>query len=222
MHAYYGELDASRTPHLEQCPECAASFDRLKDILDSARDYSVPERGPGYGGEVWSRLLPQLALTKPRRRWLQWWTAMPALATLVIVSFVTGMLVERQQANGISAKARERVLLMAMSDHLERSQIVLAELLHSTGSVDLSDEQDRARDLLEENRLLRVTAAHAGDKTHAALLDDLERVLLDIANSPSNASPADLEALQNRVENQDLLFKVRVTSADARQRGRSL
>jgi len=133
------------------------------------------------------------------------------------------MITQRDRKVELSARARERVLLMAMSDHLERSQIVLAELLHSTSAnLDLTGERDRSRDLLSENRLLRQTAAHDGDLAHAALLEDLERVLLDIANSPSDVSSEDLAAWQQRLDNGGLLFRVRVTSTDARRKGQKL
>jgi hypothetical protein len=91
-----------------------------------------------------------------------------------------------------------------------------------TSSLDWTDERDRARDLIAENRLLRQSALHAGDTSHAALLDELERVLLDVANSSSNISPGELENLQRDIESGGLLFKVRVTSVDARQKERKL
>ncbi len=69
---------------------------------------------------------------------------------------------------------------------------------------------------------LRQTAARAGDASQAALLDELERVLLDIANSPSNISSGDLETLQRRIESEGLLFKVRITSTDVREKGQKL
>ncbi len=223
MQAYYDELDPKLREHLKDCPECRASFDRLKDVLDSVREYPVPERGASYGGEVWTRLLPHLPPARPRASWLRWWL-IPALASLVAAAFVAGMLTQQQrQMTGISAKARERVLLISMSDHLEQSQIVLAELVNGTPEeIDLVDERGRARDLLAENRLLRQTAARAGDMPQAALLDELERVLTDIANSPSNMPPQDLEALQHRIESEGLLFKVRITSTDVREKGQKL
>jgi hypothetical protein len=108
-----------------------------------------------------------------------------------------------------------------MSDHLERSQVVLAELVNGTAG-DFTWERDRARDLVSENRLLRQTAVRAGDTSQAALLDELERALLDIANSPSNISSDDLENLQRRIESEGLLFKVRITSTDVREKGQKL
>jgi hypothetical protein len=223
MDAYYGDVDPNLRQHLQECAECSSSFERLKEILDSVREYPVPERGDDYGREVWARLLPQLPRRKQGWSGFRGWAFAPALAAMVVLAFVAGMLTQRQRQAGFSAKARERVLLIAVSDHLERSQIVLAELLNAgPTNVDLADQRERARDLVNENRLLRQTALHMGDASHAALLDDLERVLLDIANSPNDLTPGDLELLQRRIESQGLLFKVRVTSTDAREKGQKL
>jgi len=223
MDAYYGDVDAKVRQHLEECAECSSIFERLKELLDSVREYPVPERGDGYGREVWARLLPQLPARKRRWSGLRWWAVAPALGAVILAAFFAGMLTQQQRQDGFSKEARERVLLMAMSDHLERSQIVLTELLNAAPmNIDFGDERERARDLVNENRLLRQSALHMGDTSHAALLDDLERVLLDIANSPADLPADDLGVLQRRIESQGLLFKVRITSSDARQKGQKL
>jgi hypothetical protein len=222
--AYYDQPDAAQRVHLDECPECRAAFAQLKRLLDDLRAAPVPERGESYGGEVWTRLLPQLPAAKSRGSWLRWWTVAPALATVAVAAFVAGILVQQHRApTGISAKARERVLLIAMGDHLDRSQMVLAELLNATpGTIDLGDERDRARDLIVENRLLRQTATRTGDLSDAALLDELERTLLDIANGPADLSPSGLEMLQHRIESEGLLLKVRIIGTNVRQKGQQL
>lgn len=222
--AYYGEIDAESLRHLDQCAECQTRRDRMKASLDSLPEYPVPERTDSYGKDVWLRLLPQLPVKNRRRHWLSWWTMTPALAGLVAIAFFAGMLTQRnRQTPAISAEARERVLLMAMSDHLERSQILLVELAHAVpGENELKAERTLARDLVTENRLLRETARSEGDASRAALLDDLERILVAVANGPSSDSAADLDALKARIQGNDLLFKIRVMSANARQEGQKL
>jgi len=222
--AYYDEVEPTLRAHLVDCPECHAAFDQLKRMLDDLRETPVPERDASYGGQVWTRLLPRLSVERPRRTWLRWWTVAPALATVAVAAFIAGMLTQQRRAPaGISAKARERVLLVAMGDHLDRSQIVLAELVNATPeTIDLNDERARARDLIGENRLIRQTALRSGDSADAAVLDDLERTLLDIANGPANPSAADLEALQHRIESEGLLLKVRIVSTNVRQKGQQL
>lgn len=219
---FYGTSGTTDREHLVNCAECGTRFRQLEETLASLRDYPVPERDDSYGAEVWARLAPQLQTVRTKRKWLWAWSVVPALAAMLAITFFAGVWTERQRTL-LPDNSRERVLLMAMSDHLERSQIVLAELVHaSSGAADLRTERDRARNLLEENRLLRQTAIHLGDRRDAALLDDLERVLLDLANGSPDRNSEDLKMLQQRVESDGLLWKVRITSTNAREEGQKL
>ena len=65
-------------------------------------------------------------------------------------------------------------------------------------------------------RLYRATALQVGDKRMASVLDDLERVLLEIGHQPAKVSAADLEQVQKRIQTQGILFKVRVTRTKVR------
>ncbi len=219
---YYGELDQKRRGHLAECGECRAELELLTRLLNLTRDYPVPERGESYGQEVWARVEPKLA-QKPRRRWIRWWAITPVLAAVIVIAFVVGALTEKRRQEKFSEKTSERVLLAALSNHLDRSQILLTELANEGPSTaDLNDERARARDLVYENRLLRQTARRLGDGVYVGLLDDLERVLLDVSNSPADLRPNKWAGLQQRIVDEGLLFKVRVTSIDARRKEQTL
>ncbi len=222
---YYGDASDEQRAHLNDCSECRAEFEKLESLLEEARHYEVPERGEGYGREVWARLLPNLPEPKRRFQWTSWWTMVPAAAAMAFVAFIAGMLTQqhRQELAAIPRAAQERVLLLAMGDHLQRSAMVLAEIMNADpGAVDLTDERARAQDLLTENRLLRQAALRSGDGSNAALLDDLERTLTDIANSPAREDADDFRFLQRRIENEGLLLKVRVVGAKVEETGRRL
>jgi hypothetical protein len=219
---FYGTGGPPEREHLLKCTECNTRFRQFEETLASLREYPVPERDASYGAEVWARLAPQLQTVRTKRKWRWAWTLVPALAAMLAITFFAGVWTERQRTVAPN-NSRERVLLMAMSDHLERSQIVLTELVHArSGAADLRTERDRASSLLEENRLLRQTAIHLGDRRDAALLDDLERVLLDLANGSTDRISEDLKLLQQRVESDGLLWKVRITSTNAREEGQKL
>ena len=145
------------------------------------------------------------------------------MAALLLGAFLAG----RWQRGAAPAVAknqnnqqiRERILLVAVGDHLERSQMVLAELDHAPdgkGKLDISGERQMAEDLLDDNRLYRQTARTTGDNSMASVLDDLERVLLEIAHSPSEISSQQLDDLREQIESRGLLFKVRVLGSEAR------
>jgi hypothetical protein len=136
------------------------------------------------------------------------------------------MMPRRGVSDNIANKeqVRERVLVVAVGGHLGRSEMMLMELSNAgpkdskQKQVNISAEQRRAEDLLEENRLYRQTALQEGDAGIASVLDELERVLLDVAHSPDEVTPAQLEAIQKKIEGRGILFKVRVVNKELRQR----
>lgn len=111
------------------------------------------------------------------------------------------------------------VLLVAVGDHLERSQMALSELVNSDAGpeIDISSEQERARDLLTENRLYRQTAAATGEPAVVSVLDDLERVLVEVANGPSRLDAAEFDRVRQRIDRQGIIFKVRVFGERVRE-----
>jgi hypothetical protein len=143
-------------------------------------------------------------------------------ASLLAVAFLAGRFYPQGREPAQTAKAdpqaKERVLLVAVGDYLERSQMVLFELVNADPQhpLDISAEQERAADLVSESRLYRQTAAHTGDTAIAGVLDDIDRVLLEIAHSPSPMTPGDLQKLRQRLEAEGILFKIRVLGSNVR------
>ena len=234
---YYGELPApgeSRAEsHLAACAPCQANYTRLQRVMACVDSAPAVEPGPGFERIVWARLEP--ALHRPRRNWLAWFVFSPArlaftagIVMLIGAAFMAGRMTRSATpAAGAGAvvqtaeTVRERILLVDLGEHLDRSQMVLVELVSaddSKGDVDISLEQSRAEQLVSANRLYRQTALSTGDAGMASVLDELERVLVDIAASPSTVSQEDLDLVRRRIESKELLFKVRVVSTQVRDR----
>jgi hypothetical protein len=108
------------------------------------------------------------------------------------------------------SEVRERILLVALGEHLERSEILLLEVVNAdNGAIGL----ETATELLRESRLYRQTAHQVGDVATSDILDELERVLLDLAHGTTPN-----HALLSRIEEQDVLFKIRVLQTSVRAR----
>lgn len=230
--AYYGETIGEQAQfHLAACPSCQAEVRSIAVTLDALRQYPVPELPPAFEQLLWQRISPAIRPAPISRHWWQSWFLAPGLAGLLVASFFVGRwstnrqpstsdLVARQESS-ISESGRERILLVALGNHLERSQMVLVEIANarpgSTPGFRLT--QQRAQDLVGENRLYRQTALLSGDAEFADLLDELERVLTDIANRPSDLSSPELEQIQRRIESRGLIFKIRVTGSNLQQKG---
>src|SRR5205807_9951918 len=120
-------------------------------------------------------------------------------------------------AAAAAGESRQRILLTSVADHLDRSERVLTDIMNAPRG-DISAEQRWADDLLDASRLYRQDALDAGERSVAAMLDDLERSLIEIVNSPSKISAADLEQIRRRIDAASLLFKVRAMSDELHRR----
>ncbi|PYM12303.1 MAG: hypothetical protein DME18_11795 [Verrucomicrobia bacterium] len=238
---HYGEAEGRGliASHLQVCESCRTRYQALQRVIEAVNTLTVPPRAENYGAEIWRQLCPRIARTAAARRsdlWrlFQWprWALAGGLALLVLAAFVagrfwpqrgltTGPLTETSR-RPISRQARERVLLKEIGDHLERSQLALIELINSktNGVVDISLEQSLARQLVDVNRLYRQTAARLGDAGMASVLEDLERTLIEISNSPSKLSSTELAEFRRRIDTDDTLFKIKVVSSQVRARER--
>ena len=192
----------------------------------------MPDPGADYGRRVWQQIAPRLP--EKTARWWQLWVEPRRLAAagsvlaLVIAAFFVGRISKPPGPAPVDAAAqaqvRERVLVVAVGQHLGRSEMMLVELSNAGPAgpqqkqVNISAEQRRAEDLLEENRLYRQTALKQGDAALASVLDELERVLLDVTHSPEEVTPAQLESIRQKIEARGILIKVRVVSKELEQR----
>jgi hypothetical protein len=210
--------------HLESCAECRAALEKIEAVFAAMDAMPVPDPGENYGQRVWAQISSRLPERQPR-----WWesffaprrlVAVATFATIAIAAFLLGRHWKSGPTPGEppadAAVVRERILVVAVGDHLSKSEMFLVELSNAAPNptsgklVNISAEQRRAEDLLEENRLYRQTAIQEGDKAMVGTLDELERFLLDVANSPGEVTPARFEAMQKRLESRGILFKVRV------------
>lgn len=233
---------ASAAAHLETCAACRASLEEIAATLSLAARLEVPKRGEHYGAEVWTRIEPMLDEARrsaaPARQVrggfaARSWLAAAAVALIAVGAYWLGRhsvapppVTETTAERAAPARGaiRERVVLAALGEHLDRTERTLVELVNAEPGVrvDISAEQAWARDLLEANRLYRQAATGADAPALSQVLDDLEPVLLEIANSPARLTSEEFMALRERIESRSLVFKVRVTGADVRARQRAL
>ena len=122
--------------HLKECVECRAELARLEEVFAALDAMPVPDPGEDYGSRVWRQIAPRL----PEKR-SRWWEVFfvpqrlavaGAVVALLIVAFYMG----RFSKPGAPAspdqiatnQVRERVLVVAVGQHLGKSEMVLVEL----------------------------------------------------------------------------------------------
>jgi hypothetical protein len=226
----YGEGDtAAGKRHLEGCAECSNNYTALQSDLAEMKFAQPPDRDAFYGEEVWASVSGSLPAYEPAKwNWLRGglWRGLSyagVCALLVACAFIGGRLWERKQAQTtarISSQQKqvvqghqpERVVVVVLSDHLERSERLLVELKHAdAGSIGMASPlRDEARNMLAANRICRKNARQHDDPALANALDRLDHLLEELANQPGGLNLTTLARLQNEANADGLLFEVRV------------
>ena len=245
---YYGESGtdqrARRQAHIEACERCGALDRELRSVLALVDQAPTMEAPPGFGREMWALVEPQIsarsreqsAAPAPSERWYGWrvegwgfrkWALAGGLLALLMSAFSLGRVWDPPRSSGpapaVDERAlSERLLQAEVEDHLERSQRVLVDLVNADDVVThaVAADRDRAADLVAAGRLYRRSVEATGDVEMRDLLEDIERVLVDVANGAPDGSSKDLTDVRVRISEQDLLFRLRVAASEMRERER--
>jgi hypothetical protein len=239
---YYGEpggYDKVATPddaraHLGACRECRLRAESLAATLNLCSEWKVAEPDAQFERGVWARLAPHIA-DRASASWWQLpknlgfpasvWAAGAAMAALLIIAFIAGRTTTHRAGPsitaGLSSQARERILEISLADHLDRAGMILTEIsnVSYSGAEDFLPERARAQDLVDEGRLMRQLLAIHGESATLAFLDEVERFMLEVANSPDSIDRREIEGLQRRIGADSLLFKVRIIESNLRTEG---
>jgi len=237
---FYGEStgDAARIDaHLAECTDCRENWHSLQQTFKMVDSAEVPEAPEGFERVMWARVQPSLPSAKTARTY--WWSPrvwapIAGLAAVIAVAFFSGRLWQSftpassspstKDSQADANNHRESVLLSALGDHFEQTEQLLVEIKNTPDArrVDLTFEQQTARDLVAAGRLYKAAAEQNGDGQLAAVLEDLERVLVDVAAGPDQMKTKDMKSLRARIEDDSLLFKVRALTTAVREREKAL
>jgi len=228
----YGELRPALArevaAHLEACELCRAAWADLGETLALVDAAGVPEPPASFEATMWARV--SQALPPPGGSWRRV-VPVAAYSAIAVAAVMLGSVWRPDAAGGpreagedSRVRPEQRVLLAALDDHFEQTELLLVELLNTpaTSDVELRLERATADDLVASGRLYRATARATGENQFAQMLEDLETVLVDIARSPAPMERTDFEWLRGRIGEEDLLFKVRAAASEVRVRQQHL
>lgn len=222
-HYFHEDVNrAATTAHLYICSRCEQAYEEISNSL-GVRGPEPPACPPGFGESVWKSIQGPLRPYSIRQR--SSFFSMPRLAfagaclVALVVAFVGGIAWEKRQTTSPVAanpsQAKERVALLILADHLDRSERLLVELNHAGTESGMSQAalQAEARQLLADNRVYRQAFSGESDPILAGALDHLERVLLEAANSSDDLSNDNFTNIEQEMNTDSLLFQIRVLRA---------
>jgi hypothetical protein len=237
LYALSQEPSGAGDPHLRECPQCAAAYEEIKQLLEATASASrISEPPADYGEKVFAAIqasLPVYGQQQLKRKW-NWWgqngrlifAVGAACLALVAGAFWAGSAWQQRQVREETAKwnrgAPGRVVFVVVRDHLDRSERLLMELDHAghLTEIDRGPIASEASELLEDNRLYRQTAAASNDPALAALLDRLGRVLIEVAHDPATLEGGSSGTIREDMNLDGLLFELRVLRDKEGAKGR--
>jgi hypothetical protein len=225
-HAFAEEASNAAQQHLAACAECAKAYSSVGSDLADMKFAAAPARDAAYGHRVWESIAGSLPAYESPKSWFRGglWPGLSYAAAgiaLVVCAFVGGRSWEHRHAQTVAkdhalqheqtvVEPIQRVVVVVLSDHLDRSERLLVELKHADGGKAASPLRDEARNLLPANRICRQHAKQDDDQALSTALDRLDHLLVELANQPEGLNSQTIGRLQDEMNADGLLFEVRV------------
>lgn len=193
-------------------------------IKNTAQDYNRPPEAPR--AEMWARIEAvrakrrgERALERQARPWLRWGLV---AAAVLAVGIGIGRVTVPQNGGGTSTVAAAAadvaepdglVFRVAATEYLARMDAFLS-LFRSEARFGMADHEVAgwARELLTTARLMMDSPA-AEDAMLRELLEDLELILVQIAQYTSSDSSAELDLIEQGLEDRAVLLRLQAALA---------
>jgi hypothetical protein len=224
--------------HLTKCPDCEAAYAELRSTLQvmDRRERVSPDSE--FWEEYWERLEPHLATPprEKRRTALRWggvfetlrykptWVYRLAIgcalvAAGVMIGLYFGSVPEQPvapefRAEGSSPSAAVTLAQAHADRYIERSKVLLLGLVNfdpateDTAILDLSRQQRISRDLVRDAVSLKAELSETDQVRLRRLIEDLEVILLQIANVESKHDLSMIEMVKSGVDRRGILLKI--------------
>ena len=217
--------------HLEACARCRAARGAIAGLVEA---FPPPSARPADSREkeFWSQLVQSIEQAtggkqrrSPAREWQGasgFWMylsahrraiALSAAACLIIavVLYRAGPPPVSEAELSLSAAPPDAGEPELLGEYLRRSKALLIELENKApegkGPLNVSVERAISRELVQEGRRLTMWPL---DVHSAALVADLEPIMISVANSGETMGAGDVELIRTGIRQRNLLFKVRM------------
>ncbi len=200
-------------------PELSADYwssyyDRLEARLESAKPVTAPF---AHMGVLWTQLRSRLSpYFSPRPAYMQWSAAL----ALVLLGVFIGRQWQTAPVSVPLAPAQVDPLLQPAQlsekthQYLDRSKVLLLGLVNfdidedDPAFINLEHKQVMANELIQEAALLKNELSENREQQLSALVEELELILLQIANLELQQDVPSIELIQRGVDRGALLLKI--------------
>lgn len=228
--------------HLTTCPNCAEEYQQLLWTLNIMNRRQAPVMDPAYWEGFWDRLSGRLEPGRRklfRPGWRRWippvtipvrpaWAPVAAAVLLIATGVFIGRSIYLSQPNGPAAANRAVVFDPAvitefngmLSHYLGQSRSLLLGLKNfdteydDPALLDFPRQQMVSWELLVQGQEIRRHALASDDPRLQYLVGEIERVLLQLANSEGEDLEWTIRLIQEGVEQNAILVKINLTEQE--------
>lgn len=241
--AYYRELDESRRiqvdEHVASCESCSAEYRRVSATLNLMDKREAPEPDPEFMENFWPALQSKLDKeTQPAQRaapvrMFRFPSAIPVWAYGVAAMFILvlgiylgrtypgrgGAQQETAIAAGISAEtdSARRAIHREVDEYLDRSQALLVGMINQEDASPeiVQRQQHVSRELVQQAVYLKSALKDPDEESLRKLINDLEVVLMQLANYSSDTGIPIVELVRQGVDQKSILLKINIEQIKA-------
>ena len=227
VESLYNELDATRqaqlTAHLEACTHCRSTFEEMQDTLQiMSRHRQTPPDWKQFEARLQEQLQAEIA--RPTRVWgtlgripQKWVLRISAAAAILLVGIFIGKywLAPPKTASRTNEYMLETALLDRTHNYLDQSKrlflgIANMDTVAMESGLDLTSYRQASITLVQEGRGLSAALHGSRQQRLQRLVEDLEVILLQMANLEAEGDIMEIEIIQDGLEQSGLLFKINV------------
>jgi hypothetical protein len=230
--------------HLSSCTACASVYEEMRATGAAMHERPRPDPGQEYWNDYYARLEARMLretavvdsapIAARRRSYVSWgYRVAAAVAVLAAGVWIGRSMNHATNPPGISVAHRAQpdttqiaagtsgnVVLASADerahDYIERSQVLLLELINATpdttraGQGDYHVQQARAGAMVREASVLRDDLPGSDNRRLRDLVTELQLVLREIANLENKNDFQAVQIIRNRVNREGVLMKIDV------------
>ena len=230
---FYGEIEPKNksklNKHLYNCESCKVQFSQIKSTLGGMNHYKREEPSEEFWNSYWINLESKLGkkisfndklknlfyLIQIKPSWIYGFAT--ALVFLVIgiylgKAYFTPQIIDSYVSNEISQKNIQTVA--TAERYLQRSKVLLLGIVNmdtkaeSNYKPNISKQQQISRELIQQTAVLKKDLKEADKKILLGLINELETILLQIANLEKEHDYDAIELIQNSLDRKGILVKI--------------
>ena len=240
------ELKSEFDKHVASCVACAKEFDEIKATLKIMNQRTRTEPDRAYWNSFWDQLNQKLSgykkeslhVTSTPKRFALRPARIPSWAYGIAAMFMVAMGIylgrtyfaqhevkETEQGNQIadsSSPAIEDSATTQALAYLDRSRNLLIGLANLNEeqhpSLDLTRQQAASRQLIQQASMLKVALNKPDQQLMRKLVQDLEVILLQLANVEVRPGHPAVEMVKNGIDQKSILLKINLEEMRAMAR----